>query len=205
MGKGVEMVQVILISGKMGSGKTTLQKALAVHFLSQPNTGAGLINFADVLYEMHDAVLGVLHKYMDKRPIVKDGPLLQLLGTEWGRKTLGENCWVEILQARVNHLKLQVPVDRNYYLIVGDCRFENEFNAFPDALRVRLYCPEDTRRERCSMWRPNDAHPSETGLDDFYLKDKFDLVINTQVLNAERTVDRVVDALATDFYRRRKK
>lgn len=201
------MSKIILISGKMGSGKTTLQKELA-HQIFIRNKGTNhkvfLINFADVLYEMHDAVLAVLHKYKEPRDIVKDGPLLQLLGTDWGRKTLGENIWVDIMRARVGRIQAE-NLDTENYFIVGDCRFENEFDVFPEALRVRLYCPEVTRKERCSMWRENTAHPSETGLDQYYVQDKFDVVLNTQVRPPEMCASVVLDALETDWTKRRKK
>lgn len=197
------MFKVILLSGRQGSGKTTLQKDLVAHF-QYHLADAIMVNFADALYEMHDAVLKVLHKYRPPRDIVKDGPLLQVLGTQWGRETIDQNIWVDILRTRVNVAQYKADLKRDLYVVVGDCRFENEFNAFPEALRVRLYCPEAIRQARCSMWRPNTRHASETALDDFYLKDKFDLVLNTQTLSREAAVDRVVDALQTDWYRRRK-
>jgi nucleoside-triphosphatase THEP1 len=164
--------QIILLSGKQGSGKTTLQNSL-VTWLQQKELRVVTLNFADVLYEMHNRVLDVLNEYWPRRDIVKDGPLLQLLGTEWGRKTIDEDIWVKIMQYKVAAAK---DVD---VFIVGDCRFENEFNAFPEALRVRLRADEGARKKRCSMWRDNTKHPSETGLDEYAVKGLFDLYINT--------------------------
>jgi hypothetical protein len=185
-------MKIILISGKQGSGKTTLQKEL---YSTIERDGSALtMNFADALYEMHDAVLKVLHKYMDPRPIVKDGPLLQLLGTQWGRETIDQDIWVKLMRKRVNKVGQSIT-----HVIVGDCRFENEFDAFPEALRVRLYCPEAVRKARCSMWRDNTEHASETGLDQYYLKNKFDLVLNTEKSDQKDDVQEVIEMLKTDW------
>jgi hypothetical protein len=68
--------------------------------------------------------------------------------------------------------------------IVADCRFQNEFDAFPEALRVRLTASEDVRRTRTNSWRENTSHPSEIDLDGYEAEGKFDLVFDTST--AER-------------------
>lgn len=172
------MKQIILISGAQGSGKTSTQNEI-IRRLSGKRS-CQVINFADVIYEMHDRTLDVLHKFIPRRELVKDGPLLQLLGTEWGRKTIDENIWVRIAQEKYRQIQLEDCV-----VIVGDCRFENEFDAFPEALRIRLECPEKVRKERCSMWRENTKHPSEISLDEYARQGKFDLYIDTSKVTCE--------------------
>lgn len=186
-------MQVIVFSGKQGSGKTTLQNALTDYLVHRGQLVFS-INFADVLYEMHDAVLKILHRYTPPRQIVKDGPLLQLLGTEWGRKTIHENIWVSLLQGKIALLPA------GSYVIVGDCRFENEFDAIPEALRVRLECDETVRRERCSMWRQNTEHPSETGLDAYAAAGKFDLYLQTDQIDAKAALTLVLAQLDKKVY-----
>jgi hypothetical protein len=68
--------------------------------------------------------------------------------------------------------------------VIGDCRFENEFDAFPHALRVRLGCPEEVRKSRCSMWRENTQHPSEIGLDKYAKEGWFDLYLHTDSISS---------------------
>lgn len=180
-------MQIVLISGKQGAGKTSLQEALLAQWKRFAGKGGVKLNFADTLYEMHDAVLNILHRHLPKRNIVKDGPLLQLLGTEWGRKTIHQEIWVAILRERIKDFaSLQ-----DLLFVVGDCRFENEFDGFPEALKVRLTCPEEVRKARCSMWRENTQHPSEVGLDAYEAQGKFDLVIDTSEFNISSAADQV--------------
>lgn len=166
-----------MISGKQGSGKSTLQKAIIEKLISRSKAKVIFnLKFADVLYRMHDAVLKILYSYLPKRKIQKDGPLLQVLGIEWGRNTLGENIWVDLLKERIKQHQVSFNPD---YIFIDECRFENEFNAFPEALRIRLECPKEIRKARCSMWRDNDSHHSEIGLDDYAKAHKFDLYLDT--------------------------
>lgn len=186
-------MKYVLISGKQGSGKTSLQHALNDAWFKRTGFDSCIVNFADILYEMHDAVLAVLHKYWPKRDLVKDGPLLQLLGTEWGRGTVDIDIWVKCLKNRAIKMNELSPSEHECLFIVGDCRFPNEFDAFPEALTVRLEASTGVRKARCSMWRDRDDHPSETGLDGY--KDKFDLLINTESRTVEDAVQIVMDAL----------
>lgn len=188
-------MKLILLSGKQGSGKTSLQKMLVGTWRESPRYGHAIAcNFADILYEMHDEVLCILHRYWPKRDLVKDGPLLQLLGTEWGRGTIDKDIWVKLLRAKLDQIN---KTSKTGLVVIGDCRFENEFDAFPEALRVRLYCPKEIRKPRCEMWRENSKHPSEVGLDDYYRQNKFDLVLKTHHEPTHVCVDKVLYAIET--------
>ena len=171
---------IVLISGKQGSGKTTLATNLRDLWHEVPNNRAFIMKFASPLYDMHNFILGYLADHGIKRDMVKDGPLLQLLGTEWGRKTVSENIWVDLLKAKIK--KSQDP-SRSYgarqLFIIEDCRFRNEFDAFPDAVKIRLECSLEARQWRCEAWRPNDTHESEMDLDGYSLNNKFDLTFDT--------------------------
>lgn len=188
---------VILLSGKMGSGKSTLQNNLK-RWLSVRGDKVDILNFADVLYQIHDSCINIINRYIEPRNIVKDGPLLQLLGTEWGRKTISEDIWVKCLQKKVEQSSAR-------YIIVGDCRFQNEFNAFPNALRVRLLCNREERKRRCSMWRDNEAHPSEIDLDGYSDSEKFDLYLHTDIDGAEQLVHLVVAQLQKNSWIEKRK
>lgn len=132
---------------------------------------AAELAFADPLYEMQNAVCAVLREYgfETKR---KYGSLLQFLGTEFGRTEFGPDIWVNIAKHRMERLERNCF---NYHgqrgvFIISDCRFENELNAFPGAIKVRLECAEEIRKSRIlttpgQNWCENTNHPSETGLD----------------------------------------
>lgn len=183
---------VVLISGKQGSGKSTLAKnILRANLDETKRIGPGhSLRFAQPLYEMHDAIRKVLmnYKYRKYDFEKKDGPLLQLLGTEWGRK-MNDQIWVELLMNKLN------DISGDALVTVEDCRFENEFDAFEgrtDVLRVRLEASKNTRQSRCEMWRTNDTHVSETGLDRYAEMGKFDLVVNADELDENQVLETVL-------------
>lgn len=168
---------IILISGKQGSGKTTLAKGLCKAL------NASHIKFADPLYEMHEAIRNVAQRY--NIPFSeKEGTLLQLLGTEWGRKIKGDNVWVEACKTRVSLAQWS----KDSVIVIDDARFENELLAFPEAFTIRLYAAEEERKGRADGWRDNTAHASETGLDNVPDED-FDLVIDTTFANKDMTLE----------------
>lgn len=180
-------INVILISGKQGSGKSTLAENLEHALRSYARVTVA--KFAAPLYDMHREIRSVLQRVgadnMDSNLI--DGPLLQLLGTEWGRKTRGEDFWANIAKKRVAvDIKLHGHNKRKSIYIFDDCRFENEIKAFDaqigyNVVRVRLEAPENVRKERARKWRENTDHPSEIGLDHW---------VDWDVLSVTDTTDR---------------
>lgn len=93
--------------------------------------------------------------------------LLQAMGTEAGRKILGENVWVNAVFEQIGRQRglSVVPTDHDY--VITDCRFVNEAQAVKDrgGFVVRVNRPGVG---------PVSGHPSETSLNDW----EFDLVIN---------------------------
>lgn len=165
---------IILISGKQGSGKTSLSESLMTRLESVAGT-----KFAQVLYEMHYAVLKIANRCgfdikLDKR-------LLQILGTEWARG-IDQNFWVKCAIKEVE----KFYAEGFKLVIIDDCRFKNEFE-LEGAIKIRLECPAEVRKERCSQWRDNENHQSEIDLDDWV--DRFDLVINTEHTTKEETLN----------------
>ncbi len=181
---------IILLSGKQGSGKTTIAKKLVQVLNSTSNHRAMTKKFADPIYEMHDECLKVLAKYGIKRPnLVKDGPLLQLLGTEWGRNTIDRDIWAKCTRKWCDQV---LTTDKKVIPIIEDCRFPNELEIFHNAFKVRLVAKEDIRKERCEAWRPNVRHRSETAMDDVP-NEAFNLVIHTDICTLDGSVQQILE------------
>ena len=191
---------IILISGKQGSGKTTLAKSIRDYFRKEKGWLTKRFRFAQPIYEMHDAVWKVMNEYGFERKSIKDGPLLQLLGTEWGRETIDVDIWVKCCQNSINQHFKRVK-NFNCYEVDGclitieDARFENEFEGINFTLSIRLNADEKIRRERCEAWRENIEHRSEIGLDEFDSSNKFDLYIDTGILSKEESCNTAITAL----------
>lgn len=176
--------QIVLISGKMGSGKTTTALALE-NIMMKPKTVAVVQQtFAAPIYHMHNFCRAYLQSIGIKFAAavdVKDGKLLQLLGTEWGRNTVGPDIWVDACRGEIKKT-IQFYEEHGFQrlvIVIADARFPNEFYGFNEALRVRLECTRDVRKVRAEMWRENEMHPSEIGLDDYVHAGKFDMIFDT--------------------------
>jgi hypothetical protein len=181
---------VLLISGKQGSGKTTLAQGLFNKFLeSRIVQGVYAMKFADPLYDMQKAIAAVMDRY-DYPIKTPDGRLLQLLGTEWGRSTIDKNLWVKLAQIRIEKLLESQIVRTNRLIIIDDARFPNEIEAFDEfqkfwpeveIMKLRLEAPEHVRQVRAEKWRTHTDHPSEVALDGYHGWDK---VLFTDTTNA---------------------
>lgn len=162
----------VLISGKQGSGKTTTADALYVA-LRSAEIVTRRSRFASTIYEMHDAIRNIAIDLGIPMP-KKDGKLLQLLGTEWGRNNYGDNVWVDALVSGIRRSFIWPDV-----VLIDDCRFPNELTCVPvdQRITVRLECDKAARRARADGWRDTDTHASETALDGHL--DKFDYTFDT--------------------------
>jgi hypothetical protein len=169
----------------MGSGKSTLSAKLKSEL---PGTTVQL-KFADALYAMQEAIRPVAASYgipFDK----KEGRLLQLIGTDWGRTVKGEGIWVNAAMNAAGEA-LSSGAD---FVIFDDARFPNEVDAFKSrALTVRLQAPTAVRAARAEAWRPI-PHVSETALDDYA---DWDVQVDTSHFSAKETAQIVLMALRT--------
>lgn len=191
--------QIILISGKQGSGKSSLAECLEEMVNARGREYiADQFSFAAPIYDMHNACLNVL-KHAKIAVPKKDGRLLQLLGTEWGRKIYGDDIWVNIVKNEIGNFFTAMEDFSHKVAVISDCRFKNELYGFNNTIRVRLECDEETRKKRIlntpgQNWREDQTHPSEIDLDDIP-KRKWDVIVDTGALGKKDTSEEVFRVL----------
>jgi hypothetical protein len=146
-------------AGLAGSGKNTVCDMIP---------GAAVVGFADPLYRMLSAMLGMPEADLRSRT-QKDGvvpvlgrtvrELLQTLGTEWGRNMVCEDVWVRLAGERVKQLEEEGATA----IALCDVRFENE----AEWIRARggevwhVIRPGVARQEHCSESGIR-VHPRDT-------------------------------------------
>jgi hypothetical protein len=172
----VDLVDVVGLSGKAGSGKDFLAKealvpegfvplALANQFKVDAVVKRG-VNFGEVFGPMR------------KSPQTRD--LLQKMGTEWGREKHGKDVWCKACELHMLFF-LEHGIDK---FCITDVRFQNEVEWIQDKLGGLVYRitgrggaeSEETRQ-----------HISETELDGF---NNFDVVIDN---SPERGAEAITD------------
>jgi hypothetical protein len=201
------MDRIILLRGKQGSGKTTLSWELERQLtlgLYQSQIKQAI--FAGSIYKIHDFALKLMQDLgIYSQDVKKDGKLLQLLGTEWGRNTIHTNVWCKACRAEVDDFMQWKPGDTGSRItIISDARMENEFHTFPDALRISLDAPEDVRRARTTSWRENTNHISETGLDAYAEAGHFDMYFDTSKEDVVHQATLIVAQLQKNSWREKR-
>ena len=165
-----------LIVGNMGSGKDTFADYLPctyahLAFATKLKEICGMIRSGNIIQA--NIELSILfednvphHLFSDLQIFAmfpkeagKDRYLLQKFGTDYCREW-DDNVWV-------NGLKSQIEPNKNY--VVTDCRFRNEFNAFPDWCTVFIEANESVRKKRIierdgHLNVDSFLHSSETGI-----------------------------------------
>lgn len=130
---------IIAFTGLAGAGKSTA----AFHLVK--SRGFERVRFAGPLKAMM-AALGLTAAEIDGDRKEQPCDLLggktprwamQTIGTEWGRKLIGDDLWIRAWQHAVSQLPAGVPV------VVDDCRFPNEAAAVQAAggILVRIDRP----------------------------------------------------------------
>lgn len=152
---------ILGLVGPLGAGKTEQAKAF-VAVCGANKIAASRASCADPIRQML-MVLGVSEHSMaheKNTPVAGIGCtprfLMRTLGTEWGRRCVGENVWIDTV--------LRKSRARSEITVVDDVRFTNEATAIKQAGGVLCY-----------IHNPNTfytyEHLSEFGLDDWSLLD----------------------------------
>jgi hypothetical protein len=129
------MIKLIALTGYKRSGKSTVADYLVEKYYFRR------LRFANKLKEMLK-VLGLNEQYIDSRKEIELDELcgkttryaMQTLGTEWGRKLIGDDIWVKQLQKEMN---ICINNDIRKF-VIDDLRFENE-EKFINSLRCNYY------------------------------------------------------------------
>lgn len=171
-------IKIVSASAKQGAGKSSVSDEIIKLSKNSRFDMVRTFKFANSIYQLHDYILNKMETWTNTPRPQFNKPLLQYLGTEFGRGNYGDDVWVNIVKAEIEKVR-DASKNTDTLVIIDDMRFENEFNAFPEALKIRLEASEETRKLRCSNWRDNTTHPSEVGLDDYSLLGKFDKYYST--------------------------
>lgn len=154
------------IIGKQRAGKDTLAEYL------QKKHGGQILKFADPLYEIQQAIYEIVELPIHNS---KDRLLLQWIGTEWGRKTINPNIWVNIMDRRLTKIlsKEEILSQHSLFmdyqplnLYITDARFPNEI----ELLRkhdFKIIKVETCEQLRINRGATNLYHESETALDGY--------------------------------------
>ena len=168
--RNMKLPRVIGFSGLAGSGKTTVAQAFAdAH-------GYTRVSFAEPLKKMLAVLVPADAAKTDERPELCGKTVrfaLQSLGTEWGRKMIGDTIWIDAMLHRLQ---------AGECFVIDDVRFENEAQALQNqgATIIRVH------RDGVGVM----DHESERGIPDH--------LVNIEVSNSgslKQTMDNVEIAL----------
>lgn len=181
---------IIGLCGPAGCGKGTAAGLLVEH-------GFVPISFADPLYEMVSAMTGIPVSGLQDRqakettiPWLGKSPrqLLQTLGTEWGRKQVGEGVWIAIAMRRAAEWPR---------VVIPDVRYDNE------ALAIRARGGKVFRVVRggvACLTNETAAHASEAGVSPELIDGEID---NSGSIHALRfRIEAALARLHTDIMRK---
>lgn len=158
-------MKIIAFTGLMGSGKTTAVEQIR---LLAGNRGLQVQNLklAQPLYDIQNFIYDrVSDAHFASPTMKKDRKLLQFLGTEWGRTTLGYDIWVNLWQKEANRLQ-HGGVD---ILLCDDIRFENEAKAVKDAGGLIIKLVSNSADTRIDTKSGINKHASEAGVSNEYI------------------------------------
>ncbi len=146
--------QIVLFSGKAGSGKTEAAKHIYKSlYLSYEGLNLVHTSFATPIKEIAYSVFN-----WDGKKDGKGRRLLQVIGTEAGRE-YNENIWVQKLEER--ELSSIFP---NHFVLVDDWRYPNEKSYFENKHFYDVTSIRIERKENPYLLEDGMAHLSENAI-----------------------------------------
>jgi|TARA_R110002012_G_scaffold321787_1_gene551397 adenylate kinase family enzyme len=186
----------IAISGKMGSGKTTLAEEIRKQFTEGYNGHSAMVSLGAPVKE-------VARNYFLMPADVKDRLLLQQIGQQF--RTIKPDVWVDLLMQDVAGLADTTEVD---LAICDDVRFVNELNAMKNDgwMTIRLTVSEEEQKRRLESaygdkwtehWR-NRNEISETDLDE---AKGFDMILdNLELSMVPHIASEILELINTEIW-----
>lgn len=197
------MVQFIIgISGKQGSGKTTLSRNLSAAVEKAWGLNVRTLKFAGPIYDLHDEVQDYLEQYGFLKQ-KKNGKLLQRLG-DLGKEVFSPTIWTDCMDRAIHQIN-DVSAGDPVVVIIDDLRFSYEMEYLrkvgkqlsATTILIRLSASEHTRKARAHSWRDTTGHDSETSLD--AVLDGWDLGLDTESHSQEETLRKVLAHVERDM------
>lgn len=160
------MTKIILFSGKAEAGKTTAAGTLWYLLVKHGEETGRRINAVIIPYADYVKTTAQMLFNWNGKKDEEGRALLQWWGTDIVRQK-DPNFWVDTVVRLV-----KVAEDELDYVLIDDCRFPNELEAWDDYTHwaVRVERPGHENK----LTPEQRIHPSETSLDDY----KFDLTIS---------------------------
>lgn len=121
---GLILSIIIGISGKIGSGKTTISNFISCHEKTL------ILPFSQPLKQFA-TILG-----WDGKKDIRGRRLLQLIGTECGRECIDQDIWINKWMTMLNYVDSN---SNNYYIIADDVRFQNEYDMIKNVGGIMLH------------------------------------------------------------------
>lgn len=118
------MSKLVGVTGFAGSGKSTIARMIGAEYpVVSYQRFAGPIKAALRAIGLSDEELDGTGKGQPCELLCGNTPryAMQTLGTEWGRKLIGETIWVKAVEKRCVEL-----LSRGWLVIIDDVRFPNE-------------------------------------------------------------------------------
>ena len=145
-------MEIILIGGKAGQGKTTAAKYIKEK-LERSGKVCYIRSYGSFVKECAVSVYN-----WDKQKNEKGRTLLQEIGT--AGRNYNENTWIEKMKEELSKLE-KIKVD---YVVIDDCRYENEITEIRKDYHV-VFALEVCRKNAVnSLTKEQKTHSSEQGI-----------------------------------------
>jgi hypothetical protein len=177
-------MKIIGISGKMGSGKDYIAQNYIIPYIKKNMLQYMCLSFADQIKINVICKNDIRYEDVFVNKSKETRRLLQIEGTENGRKQLGEDIWIKYHE---NWSKIHESRGIDI-LLTNDVRFKNEIEYIKakGGMMIKVIAPDRTEERLRSECKGNEkiyddikSHSSECELDD--VDDKiYDIIINNK-------------------------